>query len=74
VNAPSAKQLGAAVATVAAVAEAIRGLGQVPSGELYANVCGTLSLQQYEQIIALLKRADLVSESGHMLSWVGPKL
>jgi hypothetical protein len=72
-NAPSAKQVTAAVQTVAAIAEAIRGLGEVPNGELYANVCGTLDLQQYEQVIALLKRADLVSESAHVLKWVGPK-
>lgn len=56
----------------AAIAEAIRKLGTVPSGHLYASLMGHLSLDQYQQIIGRLKRAGLVSESYHELTWIGP--
>ena len=64
--------VGNAVKAVAAVAEAIRELGQVPSGHLYAQLCGTLTIGTYESILGILKRAELVSEQGSMLRWVGP--
>ena len=73
-NTTTTNQVVAAVQTVAAIAEAIRGLAEVPNGQLYAQVCGALTLDQYQQAIALLKRADLVSESGHVLRWIGPKI
>ena len=64
----------AAVAVVAAVGEAIRGLGSVPSGHLYAQLMGKMNLDQYNQVIGILKRAGLVSESFHELKWVGPEV
>lgn len=67
-------QLGAGVQAVAAIAEAIRGLGEVPNGHLYAQVCGTLSLETYGRILGILKGAGLVSEDGNLLRWVGPKI
>ena len=69
-----AKQVTAAIQQVAAVAEAIRELGSVPNGHLYASVMGHLSLEQYDRIIELLKRAELVAEQNHELRWVGPKV
>lgn len=68
------KQLAAQANVVAAIAEAIRELGSVPSGHFYAQVCGKLDLQSYDAVIALLKRAGLVSEHNHVLSWTGPKI
>jgi len=68
------EHIGSALLAAAEVAEAIRKLGSVPSGELYARVCGTLELPAYQQVIALLKRAGLVSERNHLLTWVGPEI
>lgn len=68
------EQVSAAFDATAAIAEAIRGLGEVPSGELYAHVCGKLELPAYNQVIALLKRAGLVAEHNHLLKWVGPEI
>lgn len=70
----SKDQARAAVQVVAALAETIRELGEVPNGNLYAHVMGTLSLGEYEKVIALLKRAGLVAEENHLLRWVGPKI
>jgi hypothetical protein len=49
-------------------------LGGMPSGHLYARVMGTLSLAQYDGIIRVLKKSELVTEKNHLLAWVGPKL
>ena len=68
------QQISAAIQSVAAIAEAIRQLGSVPSGVLYAQVCGHMTIDQYNQIIALVKRAGLIAESNHVLRWVGPTL
>lgn len=56
-----------------AIMETIRELGSTPSGYIYARVCGSMSLDTYNQIIGILKKADLVKEEAFVLSWVGPK-
>lgn len=70
------EQARAAVGAVTTVAEAIRELGEVPSGELYAVVMSAgLSLDVYNKILGIVKRAGLVEETpGHLLRWVGPKI
>lgn len=61
----------AALGILRAVADAIRELGEVPSGHLYAHLMSKLSLEQYEQVIGVLKQAGLITESNHLLTWVG---
>jgi hypothetical protein len=68
------EQLGAGLETVRLIAGAIRELGRVPSGHLYARVMGSLSLDQYNKVIGILKKAGLVEETaGHELIWKEPK-
>lgn len=67
-------QMVSAVQAAGALAEAVRELGSVPSGHLYARVCGQMDMQTYSAIIGLLKRAGLVAEANHVLSWSGPQL
>ena len=55
---------------VKAIAEAIRDLGSVPSGHLYARVMGILSLDQYNQVIGILKKQGLIEEKYHELTWI----
>jgi hypothetical protein len=64
------KEIEAGIKTVLAVAEAIKSLGSVPSGHLYARVMGFLSLSQYNQIIGILKKQGLIEESYHELKWI----
>lgn len=62
----------AALQMAKAVADTIRELNEVPSGTLYAQLVGTFSIQQYDQLIGLLKRTGLIEETGsHLLRWVG---
>jgi hypothetical protein len=63
-----------ALGILTAVADAIRELSEVPSGHLYANLMGKLSLEQYQQIIGVLKSTGLVAESNdHLLTWLGSR-
>jgi hypothetical protein len=71
---PTREQTTAALMACKTFADAIRELGSVPSGHLYANVIGHMDLPTYERIIETLKRAGLVAEKNHLLTWVGPKL
>ena len=68
------EQARAAVEIVAAVAEAIRELKEVPNGHLYAHLMGRMTFSQYETVIGILKNAKLIEESGHVLKWIGPDI
>ena len=68
------KQTQAAFGMVRAIAEAIRELKRVPSGELYARVMGHVSLESYNQIILILKDSGLVSENSFELIWIGKEI
>jgi len=71
---PTREQVQAVIEVTHAVAEAIRTLGSVPSGELYARCMGSMSLATYTSIIGTLKGAGLVQEKNHLLTWVGPAI
>lgn len=67
-------QARAGLAVIKAVADAVRELGRVPSGNIYAVVMGSLSLEQYERVLGILKDAGLIEETaGHELIWIEPK-
>ena len=59
-----------------ALLEAIRSAGPAgfPSGYGYAAVMGQMSLDQYQNTIALLKRTGLVKESHRLLTYTGPAI
>jgi hypothetical protein len=65
------KQLSAGAQIVAAVADAIRELKEVPSGHLYAHLMGQLSFDQYNRIIFLLKETKMIREENFLLIWQG---
>jgi hypothetical protein len=66
------QQVTAAIEMAKAFAAAIRELGSVPSGHLYARVQDRVSLASYEAIIDTLIRAKVVRRDGsHLLTWIG---
>ncbi len=67
-----AKEVQAALEIVRSVGLAIKELKEVPSGELYARVMEYLTLEDYNQIISILKREGVVKESNNLLTWTGP--
>ncbi len=68
-----AKQVEAAVGIIAALAEAIRELGSVPSGHLYAQVMGSIDLDTYTRSLDILKGAGLIEVKSDVIRWIGPK-
>ncbi len=68
---PTREEIKAALSAVMALGEAIKDLGSVPSGHLYAHVMGHMSLDNYNAAIGLLKRAGAVKEENHLLTWIG---
>jgi hypothetical protein len=75
-NAPTSttrSEVDAALVAVQALAQIIQP-APIPSGHLYARVCGAMTLEAYTGAIGLLKRAGLVAEKGHVLTWTGPDL
>jgi len=56
---------------IVAVASAIKELGSVPSGHLYARLMGYMSLESYNNIIEYLKKAQWIEEKNHVITWVG---
>lgn len=65
------EELAAGLNVLRAIADTIRELGSVPSGHLYAQLCGKMTLDTYNSIIRTLCGTGLVKESGHLLTWVG---
>lgn len=70
------KAIGAYLDAVKTMAEAIRTAGPdgMPSGHLYAYVCGAVDLPTYNRMIDTLKGAKLVAERNHVLTWIGPQI
>ncbi len=62
----------AATQIAVVIGQTIRDLKEIPSGHLYAILMGSLNLDEYQRIISALKKTGLVSESNHLLTWVGP--
>lgn len=66
------QQLKAFITSAAAVAEAIRALKAVPSGELYARVMVYMEIGTYQRIIDTLVNSKLIRNDNHLLVWIGP--
>lgn len=70
-------QRTAALQFIVVIAELIRELGSIPSGYLYVRIqalpgMGSMTLTQYRQLLDTLKDAKLITETSHLLEWVGP--
>jgi DNA-binding ferritin-like protein len=72
-NSLSPEQRQACRDMVDAVAEAIQALGHVPSGELYAHLMGTFTLQSYNTILDILRMQGKIKIQNHLITWIGGK-
>ena len=68
------EQIKATLDTVRVIADAVRQLGSVPNGTLYAIAMPHMSFETYQRIIVTLKNCGLVKEEMNVLTWVGPQL
>lgn len=63
--------------TIIAVSETIRELREVVSGHLYNALLQrypSMTSDEYQRIIDMLKRAKLVTQQNNVLRWTGPLL
>jgi hypothetical protein len=68
------EQIKKVLLVVQTVADLIKSLGSVPSGELYAQLMPTgLTLNEYNTCIDFIERAKLITVKNHLITWVGPK-
>lgn len=65
-----AKNFGQLVNESYVVAQSIRELGEVSSGELYARLIDKYTLDEYNTMIDVLKNAKLITEEFHKLKWI----
>lgn len=69
----------AALEIYKAVAEAIRDLsaesplGGVPAGELYAMLCGRMTLATFDSMTDSMERAGLISKKNFLLRWTADR-
>ena len=63
----------AVIETVKTIGMAIKELGSVPSGHLYAQLCGHMSLETYNFCISKLKEAKVIEEKNYLLTWIAKK-
>ena len=54
-----------------AIASLIKEVKEIPSGHLYAQLMGKMSLDQYQNMIATLQKAGLVSLKNDLLTYIG---
>lgn len=59
----------AAIQMIKAVADAIKELGKIPSGHLYARLMPYLDLPSYEKIIGILERSGVIRKTSDVLYW-----
>jgi hypothetical protein len=67
---PTKEQVEALIKATKAIADSIKELKRVPSGELYARLMNYVSLQQYEQLISVLEKAGLIEIVNHEIIWI----
>ena len=66
------EQIKATLRMVALLGQAIKEAKSIPSGVLYAYLCGNMSIDDYEGAIRLLVKSGVVDKSpGHILTWIG---
>ena len=66
-------ELTAGLQALAAVDDAIRELGSVPSGQLYGQIVSVIPFEDFSKMLDILKRADLITEdANHIIRWNRP--
>lgn len=64
------QQISAAIEAISAIGRIIKDVKRIPSGHLYAQLMGVLSLDKYEATIAILKKGQLIKEENNELIWI----
>jgi hypothetical protein len=61
--------IASGIKVLAALAEAIREAGTIPSGHLWAASMGHMDFETYSKAIRMLAQAGVIKTSNHTLTW-----
>lgn len=53
------------------IGQTIEAMKEIPAGELYAFICGGISLEEYLEVLEVLKVLGAIKEQNHLLTWIG---
>jgi hypothetical protein len=67
---PTESEIKNAFIFIKTIADSIREAKRIPSGVLYAALMEKISLSEYEKVIAILKKSELIEEKNHELIWI----
>ena len=67
----TAEQAHKLIEFMGAIASLIKEVKEIPSGHLYAQLMGKMSLDQYQNMIETLQKAGLVSLKNDLLTYTG---
>jgi hypothetical protein len=67
---PTESEIKNAFIFIKTIADSIREAKRIPSGTLYAVLMDKISLSEYEKVIAILKKSELIEEKNHELIWI----
>lgn len=71
-NKVTKQEIRSAIRITQALGHTIRELGSIPSGQLYAQVMGRLTLPEYNAAIGVLVHADVITRGAdNVLTWKG---
>jgi len=63
------EQKKACINAIKAIADCIKELGRIPSGELYARLMPYCSLEEYQKVIDMFKNSKIIREENYELIW-----
>lgn len=52
------------------IADAIKEVGNIPSGHLYVRLMNYMSLSTYESIINILEKGNFIQVKNHLITWI----
>lgn len=65
----TSEQIQGGFTVLQTICEVVREAKKIPSGTIYAQLCGKMDLPTYEKAIQILKNSTVIRQSGDMLHW-----
>ena len=67
----SAEEIKAGIAVALVAVQIVREKKSIPSGELYALLCGRVTIDGYNGMLRFLEKQNLISVQNHLVRWHG---
>ena len=67
----SAEEIKAGIALALVAVQIVREKKSMPSGELYALLCGQVTIDGYNGLLRFLQKQNLISVQNNLVRWQG---